>query len=948
MSRFSIRFDVRRLLMMAAAVTVLACLTQTVAAQSDAASIIGQVTDESGAVLPGVTVTATSPALQVPSVVAVTNERGEYRLSPLPIGIYQVLYELSGFGSIRQQNIRLTEGFVAKLDTSLKVGALEEAITVSGQAPVVDVTSTSTTTQLTKEALEIIPSTRNGLMSLMAQAPGLRGLLDVGGSNFSAIPTFAAYGQTGRQWTSLEGVQTNDVANSGSGNYWDYSSFEETRVSAIGKTVEVPVRGVSIDAVVKSGGNQFHGSGFYSATNHNFQSTNIDDDLKARGVSGGNTLESQWDLSGDVGGRIIPNKLWFYAAFRKRNLGEDIINAFMPDGTTPAVHGQQQRFGTGKVSYQLNAGNRFIGFYTKGIKNEQANNVTAFVPWESRTSSDVPTATEKIQWQGIRGNLVVSAQYGQWYYDADYFAHADGRVSTMDVTTLYVTGDSTGDRTYYRAGRPRRHTTANLSWYVPNAWAGNHELKAGFDYMAQGYTVGGQVRPAGDYQLLFKAGVPFELNAYNSPIEPLNTSNYTDIFAADNWTIGRRLTMSLGVRFDHDPVQVPAQCREAGTFAAAGCISEVPFKTWNPLSPRLSVSYDLTGKGKTAIKAGWGRFNTPRDLNEVINANAYANTTTTYLWHDLNSDKLYQPGEVNLSLSGPDYVTNAGTSSGIPDPNEPQPKLDQYFASFEHELVPNISVRLTGVYANFLNVPVKVRPRRPYDAYNIPINLPDPGPDGKVGTADDPGATLTYWDYPAAYAGNAFEQNMYTSLSSTPNQTFKTIEAVLSRRLTGHWQSMASFSATKKHKPVPELAFDDPNGYYNTGDDTWEWIGRISGAYIFPSDVTVSANFENRSGIAGARTVLLTGPAGSRIPTQVVNAGPVGTLNYPDIHALDMRVDKAFRIAGGQKITGRLNVYNMLNANTITAWTNRSGASYLKPTTILAPRIFELSATYSF
>src|SRR3954470_824558 len=254
--------------------------------QGQDASIIGQVTDESGAVLPGVTVTATSPALQAQAVTSITNERGEYRLSPLPIGTYEVAYALSGFQGVKQQSIRLTVGFVAKLDVALKVGSLEETVTVSGQSPVVDVTSTSTTTQLTKETLELIPTTRNGLLSLMAQAPGVRGNLDVGGNNFSAVPAFHAYGQDGEQWSTLEGVLTfAPLGGYASGNYWDYTSFEETRVGAIGKTVEVPVRGVQMEAIVKAGGNDFHGGAFYGGTNHLFQSTNIDDALRAQGIS---------------------------------------------------------------------------------------------------------------------------------------------------------------------------------------------------------------------------------------------------------------------------------------------------------------------------------------------------------------------------------------------------------------------------------------------------------------------------------------------------------------------------------------------------------------------------------------------------------------------------------------------------------------------------------------
>src|SRR5438132_3950467 len=139
-----------------------ACLV-SVAAQGQEASIIGQVTDNTGAILPGVTVTATSPALQVPSVTAVTDSLGEYRLSPLPIGIYMVTYELAGFQNLRRESVQLTVGFVARLDQVLNLGSVSETITVSAAAPLVDVTNTATRTELTREQLDILPTSRDGL-----------------------------------------------------------------------------------------------------------------------------------------------------------------------------------------------------------------------------------------------------------------------------------------------------------------------------------------------------------------------------------------------------------------------------------------------------------------------------------------------------------------------------------------------------------------------------------------------------------------------------------------------------------------------------------------------------------------------------------------------------------------------------------------------------------------
>ena len=234
------RFRISRWLVCFLALAIFAVTSARPAfAGQNEAGIIGQVTDESGAVLPGVTVTATSPALQLPQVTGITNERGEYRLSPLPVGSYSVEYALSGFQSLRRDGLRLTVGFTAKLDIVLKVGTLAETVTVSGAAPVVDTASTSSATQLVKEALELIPTSRNGYSGLLNQAPGTRGVIDVGGENFNSNPTFHAFGMDGESWQSLEGVVTTSAKASQTGNYSDYSSYEEAKIQTFGNDAEI-------------------------------------------------------------------------------------------------------------------------------------------------------------------------------------------------------------------------------------------------------------------------------------------------------------------------------------------------------------------------------------------------------------------------------------------------------------------------------------------------------------------------------------------------------------------------------------------------------------------------------------------------------------------------------------------------------------------------------------
>ena len=532
------------------------------AAGQEAAGIIGQVTDSSGAVLPGVTVTATSPALQLQQVTGVTDDHGEYRLTPLPIGTYSIDYSLSGFRTIRRAEVRLTVGFVAKIDAVMEVGALEETLTVSGAAPVVDVTSTATRTILTTETLELTPTSRNGIIALMAQAPGVRPNLDVGGSSLNSVPSFHAFGQDGETWQAMEGVATvSPKTGSQGGNYWDYSAIEEARVQTVGSDAETPVRGIAINAIIKSGGNDFHGGAFYAGTNKNFQSNNITSSLAAQGITSGSPIEKRNDVNGELGGRIVRDKLWFYGSGRKRREIDDILQCFQPNGSQ-CIQDQLQGFTTGKLSYQFSKSNRFVGFEQWSHKN-LTSGASRVVAWESRARQTADVYTGKVEWQAVMGNsLVTSLQFGHWKNGSNYFGFAPDKVSTVDSPSGITTGDTINEGNHNRENR--YHTRGTISWYKPDWLGGNHALKSGFDYsVADGNRPWDSRGTAGNYQQMLRSGAAFQIGVWNYPVTPANTIRYLGIYGQDSWTINRRLTLNLGLRYAHDNGFLPRQCRDA-------------------------------------------------------------------------------------------------------------------------------------------------------------------------------------------------------------------------------------------------------------------------------------------------------------------------------------------------------------------------------------------------
>jgi hypothetical protein len=948
-------------------------LVSTSAAAQGTAAIIGQVIDESGAVLPGVTVTATGPALQVPQVTDATNAQGEYRLAPLPIGTYEVRYDLAGFGSARQQNVRLTVGFTARIDMTLRVASLEESVTVSGAAPVVDVTSTATTTLLTQEMLEAIPTSRNGLMSVMALAPGARTRLEIGSNQMAEDPNARVFGQGGEAFYTLEGMSTQTLGNAASGNFYDYESIDEVRVETLGTDAESPTRGIQVNAIVKSGGNQFHGGARAAYTNQDFQSNNIDDELAAIGITTGNDLLKQYDYSGDVGGRIVANKLWFYGAARRQGVEFRALNAFQPDGS-PAALWNDQNWVSGKMTFQASRGNRFITFYSL-FRKDEINELDEFTAYEARGGNHGSTRFVKGEWEGVRGNsLIADILVGWRYYDRyDRFNAPSGTIGRSDIVTERIWGQNITAGDSYR--EDKWHLKGSVAWYKPNWFHGNHEIKAGFDVIPESFTRY-EPRRNPNYYLIYSDGAPFRMIAFGSPTFPPAGMHYTGAYVKDSWTIGRRLTVNAGLRYDGNDAFVPETCREAadapGNVAfPAQCFPKVQLQVWRSLAPRVRLSYDVTGDGRTAIKGGWGRYNHMREAAELTRVNRASIRSAIYTWRDVNGNSDYDPGEVNLDPNGPDFVQTIGrlsldhargsTAGGPPkavaNPDWEQPKSDELSISLEHQLASSLAVRVTGVYSRYNNIYRIQNNLRPYEAYTVPITNTDPGPDGRVGSADD-GGPFTYYEYAPALAGARFEEFMIVNAPEAGPQTYKSVEVAAVKRLSNRWQLTASYSATRRHRPLISSATvtgfgasvnagnKDPNAEINRSDDTWDWDAKLTGSYTLPADVTLSGNFKHVSGDPFARTVLFRG--GQTIPTLVVNVEPIGSRRLPNVNVLSFRGEKAFRLSGSQRLLLRVDLHNALNANTATGLNSRSGANYLRPTEIMLPRIAELSLGFTF
>ena len=370
----------------------------------------------------------------------------------------------------------MTVGFTARVDAEMNVGAVSETITVSGASPLVDTTSTATSTELTREQLEVLPTSRDGFHAFMNQVPGVRTNLDVGSSGLGDTVEFRLYGQLGSPWQMVEGVLASAPTLLGAqGSHVDFNAIDGTRVQTVGANAEMPRRGLLVDSVIKSGGNDFHGTAVAYGSGGALEGDNIDDTLEAQGIRLAK-LHTVQDFAGTFGGRIVRNKLWFFGGARYQKVERDILDAFDPDGT-PITNIKAGEYYFGKLSYQASVSNRITGFH-HWTNDYELRNASRFIPRESMEEKDNPVQIGKGEWQTVRGNaLVASVQYGRWNFRGPGYRSAPGKVSTTDIRTLFVTGDN-----FSINGRDqddhRDHTKAVVSYYKPDLLGGNHEFKA--------------------------------------------------------------------------------------------------------------------------------------------------------------------------------------------------------------------------------------------------------------------------------------------------------------------------------------------------------------------------------------------------------------------------------------------------------------------------------------
>lgn len=907
---------------------------------TDRSGIEGKVVDQSGGVLPGATVSISSPAMLGGARTTVTDEEGRYRFSALPAGVYQVSFELEGFTPVTRE-LRLETGFVATIDQTLGVGALEESVTVTTESPVVDIRTTAVAANLGKEALEQLPTSRS-MWQAMNLAPGIRVAgVDVGGTAVGTQQNYSNYGtSTGGNKPSLDGVDTREDAG-GSGFYYDYGAFQEVQVKAMGNDAEMATPGTQFLAVLKSGGDQFRGSGYFGWETPDLQSDNVDDALRARGASEGNPLKAYHDANADLGGPVFRQKLWFYGSYRHQLIKSGVAGYEYAPGVSGDYKVTLENF-TGKLTGQINPQHRFSGFVQSQTKDYPERNADAFRYQESTWHQIFKPLAGKAEWSWVVSDRTfVNAFVGRWKYVTDALNRTEAP-STYDTVTLRYTGRFL--TTPYVGGRGRWQYNGSVSHYVPSGFGGSHEIKAGLEFTDEDRTYDALQSDGGDYQLRFQNGVPFQVIVYNYPYNTLNKMRTYSTYVRDAWRIGERATINAGVRFEGYDVTIPAQSKPAGRFYPAGEFEKIDVVKWNNWAPRIGVAYPFDKGNRTVMKATYGWFNYAIQANYADAFNNNASASTTYRWNDLNGNRDYDDGEFGA------FVTATGAKTAAPNPDLKQPRTHEVTASLERQIASNFQARASYVYRREVDRYRTVNVLRPYEAYSIAIPGVDPGPDGIVGTGDD-GRPVTYYEYTADYAGSAFIRNVEMNVPGYSNN-FHSVEVAAQKRMSNRWQLVTSFLATRIDRwrgstdalagppvtPNEELFFPKIN--------YWEWSYKLAGSYDLPYDMQVAATFNSQSGDVWGREARFTSglvrssqlivyvedPAANRLPTQ---------------NLLNFRFEKRQKLWRG-RAAFQFDLFNVTNTNVETGVVIRSGSTFGNVTGIIPPRVVRLGVSYSF
>ena len=914
-------------------------LAQNVTATSGA--ITGRASDDTGGALPGVTVNITSPAL-MGARTATTGSDGTFRFAAVPPGAYAVTFELVGFRTLERAGINVTLGFTATVNAEMKLATMEETVVVTGESPVVDTRATTMTSSYSAEAIKSLPTTGE-YWALLSVTPAVQmSAVDVGGSQALSPTGYTVYGMNTQHRPMVEGIVSTWGSGASDMYYADFNSFSEVALNAAGNGAESPSPGMQSNYISKAGGNQYRGSMMFEYESGNVQGTNIDSDQIGRGLVTGagvavtdvNRLVKYQKMHADIGGYLVKDRVWWYSSFSRLSNELRLTNT---SESKKSIDPTQSI----KVTYNLSQSGHLVGYFqnshkqvnpynTTSIPLRRVTTATAFYGPGTAWDQSYPGGVYKGEWSQVLGDSAVfEVRAGNWYAPWQNYSLAPDQYRYEDIGS----GVLKGGAPYYEDMRTRPQVLGSFSYYKKGG-IGSHDIKIGGELLRENddQLDGGLL---GNMIMILTNGVPTEVYLTESPNKEQSGLWARSFFVTDSWQANSHLTLNLGLRYDGYRPFLDAQSH---TFngVTTNFDANSALVTWNNWAPRLGVVYDLTGKAKTVVKGNYGLYwwNPASDFAATLNPNQVF-WWKRYNWNDTNNDGMYQPGESSTLLA-----TNGGVASQKIDPDLKNEYTVQAMTSIEHEVAANWGVRAGFVYMGNRSLRTAVNQNQPYAGFNVPVTFADPGPDGKVGTSDD-GASVSGYGLAAQYIGLP-TTNLTQNLAGAKDD-FYTFEVSGNRRMHQGWSLQTSFAKTWSYRSIlptnPNMVVNRPDGQ----DFFTTWQVKVGGTFQLPQGFRVSPLLRYQSGANYGRTYVNAFNFGS----VTMLAEPLNARRMPDSAVVDIRAEKGFTIEK-RRLALFFDAYNIFNTNAETNLSAASGTTWLRPLTIVPPRIAKIGVKFDW
>ena len=949
-------------------------------------SFAGVARDASGAVLPGVTVEVASPALIEKVRSTTTDSDGRYRITGLRPGEYSVTFTLPGFRTVRREGVALTTGFVATINGEMSVGAVEETITVTGTAPIVDVKSSTQQQVFSGEVLRELPTGKNsGLYAALLPGAVLTNLgsIDVGGTKGETENNMAIHG--GRV---LDGLTFRD------GNY-DGQMFGARGSNAIssinpatvqevtlqltgGLTAEAQSGGVQTNAVMRDGGNVLSGTLIVDYGSRRLQADNIDDALRARGVTTAAFVKSNRDIAFGVGGPIRRDKLWFFADARQweafaqfpgiyynRLQGTMFYDA---DLGRPGYSGPRTTAPGLRLTWQASQKNKLTGSFRyektcncyfqllQGLAAPEATQHDRYRVHIGQVSWTNPLSNRLLLQAGVLSN------WGVFFRDTtpDQGVNTAATISILDrLRNLRYNAPISLNYTPYQ----QTNGTASLSYIT-----GSHAFKVGGFVMRATRKQSAQTTsPALSYT--FAGRVPESVTYFAYPNLVKNGINQSAFYVQDQWTI-QNLTLNVGLRLDLLNGFAPETHSPAGPWVPErnhpAVHGTVAWKDWNP---RLGAAYNLFGSDRTAIKVNLGRFITFEPLGGLAASTVPANlivTSATRTWVDANGD--YAPQESELGpLSNANFgkvVSNTAYADDLVRGWGKHFYNWQGSVSVQHELRRGFGVNVGYFrtwYGNFTATDNVLISPADYDSYCLaaPADSRLPGGGGQqvcglMAIKPTSFGRVSNLLAPASDYGKQTE--VYTGLDFTVNARFGN-GGLLSGGLSTSQTETDNCDVLAK---LPELATTAAPSRFCRVAPPWS-AGtqvKIFGSYRLPWDLRTSVIYQNMAGAPTTASVVATNAqitpvlgrplAGGANSTATVELIAPNSLYVEDrINQVNISLSRTFRF-GKARLNPTVDFHNAFNANTVIGMNTRYGPAWQNVTNVFPPRMIKFGVRADF